>query len=103
MATFCPSPDGACAPRTYLHRGLALALLALLGGCASCNQQEFLQRLAYYDGIDANWEPGEFDMVDRQRAFRRQLREDTLKRGDYTAGCKALDEYMDRDRIKGSH
>ena len=86
-----------------LQHCVALSLLAFLAGCAHCNDQELLQRLAREDGIDANWEPGEFDMVDRHRAFRRQLRNETLKSGDYTAGCKALAEYMEKDRIKGSH
>ncbi len=86
-----------------LHRALVLILSVFAGGCATCNEQEFLQRLARQDGIDANWEPGEFDMVDRHRAFRRQLREDTLKSRDFSAGCKALDAYMEEDRIKGFH
>lgn len=75
----------------------------LIGGCATCNEQEFLALLDKHEKISANWEPGEFDMVDRKREFMSKIREETIKTRDFSAGCKAVNDYIENDRIKGFH
>lgn len=86
-----------------LRHYATLILSLLMSGCSSCTEQEFFALLDKYEKISANWEPGEFDMVDRKREFMRQLREETIRTRDFSAGCKAMNDYIENDRIKGFH
>jgi hypothetical protein len=89
--------------RSAPRMALACMLAGAASACSTCDRDEFLARVRKEEAIMSNWQPGEFDLVDQERALLKRMRAEAEASGDYGAACRAIDAFKDQHTIRGHH